>query len=123
MRWIVPVAAAEAAATGLVLIISPPLFAWLVFDAEFSEAAQALGRLAGIALVGFALASWPVPATAHPPSSTVCALLVHNVLTTIYLCYLGAAGKLVGLLLWPAAAMHAGLAALLARGWLVRKTG
>jgi hypothetical protein len=37
-RWIVVVAAVEAVATSLVLILAPSLFGWLVLGAELSEA-------------------------------------------------------------------------------------
>jgi hypothetical protein len=47
VRWIVVVAAVEPAAVGLVLILSPSLFGWLILGAELSEAGQALGRLTG----------------------------------------------------------------------------
>jgi hypothetical protein len=57
VRWIVRVAAVEAATTGLVLIIAPSLFGWLIFGAELSEAGQALGRIAGITMLAFGLAS------------------------------------------------------------------
>jgi hypothetical protein len=57
VKWAGLAAAIEAAATGVVLIITPPLFARLIFGAAFSEAAQALGRLTGIALIRFAMAT------------------------------------------------------------------
>jgi hypothetical protein len=119
LSWSTPAAAVEAAATGLVLIISPPLFAWLIFGATFSAPGEALARLAGIALLGVALPAWPAsPATSTPPSVTR-ALLIYNVLATIYLAYLGLAGQLVGVLLWPAVALHVLLSILLGRTWLI----
>jgi hypothetical protein len=111
VKWPVLIAAVEAGATGLVLMISPALFGRLIFGAELSEAGQALGRLAGIALVGFALASWSVPAAASQSAER--ALLIYNLLATLYLGYLGLAGQLVGMLLWPAVALHAVLLILL----------
>ena len=116
VRWIVLVAAVEAAATGVILIIVPALFDWLILGAELSEPGQALGRLAGIALFGFGLASWPAPAVGGP-TSTVRALSIYNLLATIYLGYLGIAGKLAGVLLWPAVALHAVLAILVIYAW------
>jgi hypothetical protein len=110
MRWVTPAAAIEAGATGAILLISPALFGWLILGAELSEAGQALGRLTGIALLGFALTSWP-----HPPAGSVTrAMLAYNMLATIYLGYLGIAGKSVGILLWPAVALHVLLTVLLA---------
>jgi hypothetical protein len=116
-RCSVLAAAVEAATTGLLLILSPMLFGRLIFDAELSDAGQALGRLAGIALLGFTLASWPLPAGASQPAATVQALLIYNLLATIYLAYLGFADHLVGVLLWPAAVLHAIFSILLARAW------
>jgi len=117
VRWIVVVAAVEAAATSLVLILSPSLFGWLILGAELSEAGQALGRLTGIALLAFGLACWPAPATANQATSAVRALLIYNLLATIYLLYLGVGGKLVGTLLWPAVGLHAILTILVTRVW------
>jgi hypothetical protein len=110
MRWVTTAAAIEAAATGLILLVSPWLFGWLVLGDEMSEAGQALGRLGGIALLGFASTSWPDP-SARPVAR---AMLGYNLLATIYLLYLGIVGKPAGALLWPAVALHLLLTALLA---------
>jgi hypothetical protein len=110
VKWTTTIAAVEAAATGLILLLSPALFGWLVLGAELSEPGQALGRLTGIVLLGFGLTAWPHPA-ARPVTR---AMLAYNLLATIYLCYLGIAGSLVGLLLWPAVSLHVVLAVLLA---------
>jgi len=118
VRWIVLIAVVQAAVTGLVLIISPPLFAKLVFGAQFSEAGQALGRLTGIALLGFVLASWPAAAVASPSAWAVRALAIYNLLAAVYLLYLGIGGQLVGILLWPAVALHAFFAIVVGRAWL-----
>ncbi len=110
MRWVAIAAAADATATGLLLILSPVLFARLILGDELSEPAQALGRIAGIALLGFALASWPDPSA----RSVARAMLISNLLIAIYLCYLGVVGAAVGVLLWPAVALHVLLTVLLA---------
>ena len=102
MRWATTAAAIEAAATGLILLISPVLFGRLVLGAELAEPGQALGRLTGIVLLGFALTSWPSPSL----RSVTRAMLAYNLLATIYLCYLGIAGTTVGVLLWPAVGLH-----------------
>ena len=75
-----------------------------------SELGQALGRLAGIALLGLASTSWPDP-SARPVAR---AMLAYNLLATVYLGYLGIMGKLVGVLLWPAVVLHLLFTALLA---------
>src|SRR5690348_11127029 len=89
--------------TGLILIIRPSLFVQLLFGAELSDAGQALGRLAGFALLAFALACWPGGGAAS--RSALRALLVFSLLTTIYLVYVGVGGALVGVLLWPTVAV------------------
>jgi hypothetical protein len=121
-KWTVPVAAAEAAITGIVLIVSPPLFARLIMGVELGSAAEVLGRLAGIAMLGTGLAAWSSPQEQSHPRSSVRALLVYNLLATIYLGYLGLGGRLTGVLLWPAIALHAIFAVLLASGYLSAKS-
>jgi hypothetical protein len=118
-KWTVRAAAVETAATGLVLFVRPQLFAWLVFGGEFSDAGQALGRLTAIVLLALALATWPTPAATAALS--VRALLIYNLLATIYLVYVGVGGQLTGVLLWPAVALHAILTLLLGRAWLAMR--
>jgi hypothetical protein len=74
----------------------------------------------GIALVGTGLAAWSPPAPNHP-AARVRALFVYNLLATLYLGYLGIDGHLVGILLWPAVALHAVFSAALAPGCLPPK--
>ena len=56
--WIA-VAAGVEVVTGLVLIIRPTVFIWLLFGAELSAAGQVLGRLTGFTLLALALGCWP----------------------------------------------------------------
>ena len=110
MKWITIAAAIEAAATSFVLLAAPLLFGRLIFGADLSESGQALGRLTGIVLLGFALTAWPRPAA----RSITRALLAYNLLATAYLCYLGIAATSVGILLWPAVVLHLAFTILLA---------
>jgi hypothetical protein len=112
----IAMAASIETVTGLILIVRPPLFVQLPFGAGVSDAGQALGRLAGFALLALALACWPGGGAAS--RSALSALLVFSLLTTIYLVYVGVAGALVGVLFWPAVARHGALTSLLMRGWL-----
>ncbi|HXW47851.1 MAG TPA: hypothetical protein VEK31_00250 [Xanthobacteraceae bacterium] len=119
VKWIVPAAAVEAAVTGLILIVSPSLFAWLILGTKLSLAGYALGRLAGIAMIGAGLAAWwPFSTTVRSTTAAVPGFTIYNLFATIYLAYLGIAGQLVGILLWPAVALHAVLLILLGRHWL-----
>jgi hypothetical protein len=115
MNWVLIAAAAEAI-SGLVLIIRPVLFISLLLGAGLTPAGEILGRLAGLALLALAVACQPN--AGGRVGSAVQALLVFSMLAALYLVYVGIHGELVGVLLWPAAATHAGLAILLARAWL-----
>jgi hypothetical protein len=45
-------------------------------------------------------------------------MLTYNVLVTLYLGFVGLGTEFVGLLLWPAVAVHAVLTVLLGSAWL-----
>lgn len=105
-------AALAEAATGVALIVVPSCVARLLFDAEFSGADVAVGRVAGIGLLSLGIACWPdkVPTrTAH------CGMATYGLLVTLYLAYLGICGEWVGPLLWPAIGLHAVMTLLLTR--------
>lgn len=78
---------------------------------------MALGRVAGFALFGLGLACWPGPEAVAVGSRALGAMLIYNLLATLYLAYLGIDGQWVGSLLWPVVAIHAGLTFFLARAW------
>jgi len=96
-------AAAFEAITGLILIAVPSWLAWLLLGSHLAAVGDAVGRVAGIALLALGL------------SRSVQGLLSYNVLVAIFLLYLGIRGELVGVLLWPAFAAHGVLSVLLAR--------
>jgi hypothetical protein len=116
-KWIA-VAAAVEVGTALVLLIRPTLFMRLLFGVALPGVGVALGRLAGIALIALALACSPRRNARSEANSALIALLVFSLLAALYLVHVGIRGELIGVLLWPAAATHAGLAILLARAWL-----
>lgn len=120
-KWVIAAAAADMLVTGVVTVISPSLFCQLVLGAKLSASGQALGPLAGIAMLGAGLAAWPTPERSSQPARVLRALITYNVLATIYLTYLGAAGLFVGVLLWPAVALHATLSVLLGHAWLTQR--
>lgn len=110
-------AAVIEAATGLALIVHPPLVTRLLLGDGVSGAGQALGRVAEFALLSLGLACWPGPESAAVNTPALRALLTYNLLATLYLAYLGIGGGLVGSLLWPAVVLHAVLTLLLGRSW------
>ena len=98
-------------ATGIGLIAGPGLIFRLIFGADLSTG-RPLGRLAGFALVSFALACWP--RGENLPRQIVQALFLYNLLAGLYLGYLRVSGVDTYLLL-PASILHVALAVLMAR--------
>jgi hypothetical protein len=113
MRLVATAAALEAL-TGLVIAISPSLVAWLLFGVHLDAAGEAVGRVAGFALLALSLACWPANVTTTAAASTR-GLLLYNLLAAIFFLYLGLSHKFVGVLLWPAVVVHGALSALLGR--------
>ena len=73
---------------------------------ELAGVAIPVARVAGIALIALGIACWPGP--------PLVGMLIYSAAVTLYLAYLGFAGGLTGVLLWPAVVLHAILTALLA---------
>jgi hypothetical protein len=98
-------------ATGVALLITPATVARLLLGTGLDSLSDVLARVTGIALFSLGVACWPRRGITHGSSG----LLTYGLLVTVYLVYLGIRGEWVGALLWPAAAAHALLTALLAR--------
>ena len=113
MKNLLKVTALGEAATGLVLVVYPPIVVQLLCGAEIAGAGIVMSRIAGISLIALGLACWP-GATA---ATALCGMLTYSALATIYLAYLGIGGEWSGTLLWPAVVVHVILTALLARAW------
>ena len=116
----IAVAAGIEVGTGVLLIVRPSLFVWLLFGAEVPPTGEALGRLAGFALLALALACWPRSENAVQSIAVLRALLLFSLLTSTCLFYLGLGGGAAGALLWPACAVHAGVSVFLGAGLLTR---
>ena len=100
--------------TGIALLAVPATVARLLLGADVSGAPAVLGRCFGIALLALALACWPGRTGGGKGSTAVRAMFAYNALIALYLAYLGTAGHMTGPLLWPAIALHAIVALLLA---------
>jgi hypothetical protein len=100
-------AAFAEAATGLALLIAPSLVVHLLLGEQMTGIAIAVARVAGVAIVALAIACWS--------GSPLVGMLTYSAMITLYFAFLGFAGVLGGVLLWPAIALHAILTALLAR--------
>jgi hypothetical protein len=97
-------------ATGLALLIVPSLVGQLLLGEELTGVAIPVARVAGIALIALGIACWPGP--------SLVGMLIYSAVVTLYLAYLGFAGGLTGVLLWPAVALHLVLSILLGSAWL-----
>lgn len=94
--------------TGLALLLAPSLVGDLLFGVSLTGVAAAVARVAGIALIAFGLACWP--------GTPLVGMSTYSAAVALYLTYLGVAGGMNGILLWPAVVLHVVLlTALLAR--------
>jgi hypothetical protein len=100
--------------TGLGLVVAPSLLARLLFGSELNGAGEATGRITGLVMICLAAGCWPRDAEISR-SQDLIPLAALSWLAAAFLVVSGAVGADVGLLLWPAAALHLLLAVLLTR--------
>jgi hypothetical protein len=105
MKRVLIFAAVGEAATGVALLIVPSLVGQLLFGEELTGISIPVARVAGIALIALGVACWPAPPRVG--------ILTYSAAVTLYLAYLGFAGGLTGILLWPAVVLHVILTVLL----------
>jgi hypothetical protein len=115
MKKVLIVAAVGEAATGLALLVVPSLIGQLLLGERLTGVAIPVARVAGVALIGLGIACWPGP--------PLVGMLTYSTVVTLYLAYLGFAGGLTGVLLWPAVALHVVLSILLGRAWIATEAG
>ena len=107
MKKVLVLAAVSEAATGLALLIVPSLVGRLLLGEELTGVALPVARVLGIALITLGVACWP--------GTPLVGMLTYSAAVTLYLAYVGFAGGMSGILLWPAVVLHAILTALLTR--------
>ena len=105
MKNVLIVAAIGEAGTGLALLIVPSLVGQLLLGEQLAGVAISVARVTGIALIALGIACWPGP--------PLVGMFAYTVSVTLYLAYLGFAGGLTGVLLWPAVILHVILTVLL----------
>jgi hypothetical protein len=105
VKKVLPLAAVAEAVTGLALLIVPSLIGRLLFSQELTGVAIPVARVTGIALIALGVACWPGP--------PLVGMLTYSAAVTLYLAYVGFAGGLTGVLLWPVVVLHLILTALL----------
>jgi hypothetical protein len=79
----------------------------LLFGAALTGIAIIVARATGIALIALGVACWP--------GTPLAGMLTYSAAVTLYLAYVGFAGDLSGILLWPVVVLHLILTALLTR--------
>ena len=98
---------------GLMLLLSPALVVAFLLGASLdAPAALVVARVAGAALLSLGGACWLArddgPSRAR--RGLVAAMLLYNSVAVAVLAHAGAGVRLVGVLMWPAVALHAALA-------------
>ncbi len=100
--------------TGLLLLVWPALVFTLLFGwRHVLPETLLIGRVAGAGVISIGVASWPAGRDTRTPAQlgVLGGVLVYNVGAAVLLGYAGAGLKMAGVLLWPAVAYHAALAA------------
>jgi|SRR5712664_1601981 len=103
-------AAVAEAVTGLALLVVPSMVGQVLFGQQLAGIAIPVARVAGIALIALAISCWP--------TTPLIGMFAYSSAVTLYFVYIGLAGEFSGMLLWPAAAVHALLSVLLGRACL-----
>jgi hypothetical protein len=98
---------------GLMLLLSPDFVGALLLGASLdAPAALVVARVAGAALLSLGSACWLArddgPSRAR--RGLLAAMLLYNSVAVAVLAHAGAVARLVGVLMWPATALHAALA-------------
>jgi len=115
MNVLLVIASLAEAATGIIVLAYPPIATRVLFSAEISGAGVMMSRIAGIALIGLGVACWPKGDAVQ----ALYGMLTYSALVMLYLIVVGAGGT-VGILLWPAVAVHGILTFVL--GYAIRRT-
>jgi hypothetical protein len=117
-------------ATGLTLLVSPTLVISLLLGASLdAPATLVLARMAGAALLSLGCACWLArhDGQNRGVGGLVAAMLLYNSVAVAVLANAGVQARLIGVLTWPAVALHAALAvwciASLRSGWQVWTRG
>ena len=101
------------AATGLCLLFLPVVLFTVLLGLDHATVdAIFVGRLAGAALLTIGIASWMARNDTRTPAQLglLTGILIYNVAASMLLAFAGAVLKIIGVLLWPAVAVHAILA-------------
>ena len=110
MRLLLIITALGEGAFGLLVLVYPPIAAQALFGLEIDGLSVIISRIAGVALIGLAVACWPGRV---PSRQQLYGMLTYSILVTLYLVRIGIRGAPVGPFLWPAVIVHVVLIVLL----------
>jgi hypothetical protein len=99
--------------TGLGLIASPPMLAWLLLGSLIdAPPAIIIARIGGVALLSLGTACWFASRDENSPAAAgvMAAMVLYNCGAVILLAYAGIGLGLSGLGLWPSVLVHTVLA-------------
>ena len=113
MKKVLIFAAIAEGLTGVALLVAPEFVIRVLAGTDATGLITSVGRVTGIALIGLGVATSPGPASIG--------MLTYTVLVALFLAFMGMRGGWGGPLLWPAIAVHAVLALLIARDLLGKK--
>jgi hypothetical protein len=98
-------------ATGLMLLVSPTLVVALLLGASLEAPAPlVVARMAGAAVLSLGCACWLARNDGQKAGGMVAAMLLYNGVAIAVLANAGTGARLVGVLMWPAVALHTALA-------------
>lgn len=97
--------------TGLGLVAVPAIVVRLLLGGELLGAGIPLGRVAGVALLALGVASWlaSFDTASCAARGIVSAMGLYNLGVVLILCAVGLQSQPVGIALWPAVILHAGM--------------
>jgi hypothetical protein len=112
-RNLLVVTALAEAGVGLTLLLSPPFVTGLLLGVSLdAPAALIVGRIAGAALLSLGAACWLArdDGPSRAQRGLIAAMMLYNSAAAAVLANAGVGVELVGVLMWPAVALHAVLA-------------
>ncbi len=112
MKKLLRITALGEVTAGFLFLAFPSLMIRLLFAEEPTGAGAVMSRIAGISLLGLGVACWPDGESVRGYYG----MFTFNAIVALYLAIVGIGGQ-VGILLWPAVVLHAGVSALLAWTW------
>jgi hypothetical protein len=114
LRYLFILTALLESLTALALLVLPAVSLALLLDvaAEAPPAVFFVSRVAGAALLALGSASWLARNDENSPArfGLLVGILVYDVVVAALLAYAGLALSMAGIALWPAVALHTGLA-------------